>query len=173
MAHRPMAKSFTRWSPAASAPLNCLSPFHSLLILFFAGKCKKYQGGATTHTKNIKFYNPRDEPVALQKWSWGHQGVFNDTDGSLLANSLSSALKEQAQAAQITLGPGSSWHSAVNNDLFDPSQCIVVNSANPDRGVFSDNGGRGIDFKCLFLILTLSINFQVLFVESLLFSGVS
>lgn len=36
-------------------------------------RCKSYQGGATAHTANIRFWNPNSAPVAMSDWSWGHQ----------------------------------------------------------------------------------------------------
>ena len=46
------------------------------------------------------------------------QGIYNDSDGSLLnAGSLPAALLPTGFA----LGAGATWHSAVNNDLFDPA----------------------------------------------------
>jgi hypothetical protein len=37
------------------------------------GKCKTFQGGATTHTAGIKWLQPSTETVQLSQWSWGHQ----------------------------------------------------------------------------------------------------
>ncbi len=38
------------------------------------GKCKTFQGGATTFTRALKFIQ-QGKPM-LSEWSWGHQGVF-------------------------------------------------------------------------------------------------
>ncbi|GAX81123.1 hypothetical protein CEUSTIGMA_g8557.t1 [Chlamydomonas eustigma] len=104
------------------------------LALEACGKCKIYQGGATTHTAGIAFSNPTGVPVVLSGWSWGHQGIYNDTDGTLLnSNSLTSRL----MPSTFSLGPGASWHSAVNNDLFDPSECVYVqNKPTANNGAF-------------------------------------
>ncbi|KAG1667228.1 hypothetical protein FOA52_009793 [Chlamydomonas sp. UWO 241] len=95
--------------------------FHALE---HCGKCKNFQGGATTHTAGIKWLQPSSETVQLSTWSWGHQGAFNDTDGTLLtALSLPPALRPSAWA----LGAGASWHSSVNNDIMTPgSECVYV-----------------------------------------------
>lgn len=48
-------------------------------------KCKVQQGGVTTHFGNISFQ--AEDPSkrhALVRWSWNHQGVFLDTDYSLV-----------------------------------------------------------------------------------------
>jgi hypothetical protein len=38
------------------------------------GKCKQFQGGATTLTKQLTFLQ-QGEPF-LSDWGWGHQGIF-------------------------------------------------------------------------------------------------
>lgn len=40
------------------------------------------QGGSTTFTRGLKFI--QDGLPALAQWSWGSQGYFLDTDGTLL-----------------------------------------------------------------------------------------
>lgn len=37
------------------------------------GKCKTFQGGATTHTAGLRFVVPTGVGLGLSKWSWGHQ----------------------------------------------------------------------------------------------------
>lgn len=97
---------------------------------FFAleacGKCKTFQGGATTFVRSARFVQSSQFP-ALSFWSWGHQGVFLDLDGSLLNNAtLPPALRPRA-GASWSLGPGASWHSGVENDMFDPAACVYAN----------------------------------------------
>jgi hypothetical protein len=38
------------------------------------GKCKIYQGGATTFTAGLNFIQPGTP--AMSTWSWGHQGEW-------------------------------------------------------------------------------------------------
>ncbi|GFH29133.1 uncharacterized protein HaLaN_27741 [Haematococcus lacustris] len=98
------------------------------------GKCKTFQGGATTFTKQLLFLQP-GKPL-LSTWSWGHQGVFQDLDGSLVnAANLPSDL---VAAAGFPLGvPNTTWHSAVDSTLFDPQECVYVsNAVTSNRGAF-------------------------------------
>jgi hypothetical protein len=87
------------------------------------GKCKTFQGGATSFTSGLKFVQADGSKPRLSFWSWGHQGVFLDTDGSLLnADTLPAGLLPSGWS----LGPGASWHSAVENDMFNPDECVYV-----------------------------------------------
>ncbi|KXZ49223.1 hypothetical protein GPECTOR_22g814 [Gonium pectorale] len=95
------------------------------------GRCKQYQGGSTTFTANISFANSDGSKPALSYWSWGHQGVYLDTDGSLLnARTLPDGL-----LPSWSLGAGATWHSAVDSELFDPDECVYV------RGAATSNDG--------------------------------
>ncbi len=100
------------------------------------GKCKTFQGGATTFTSGLQFVQSDGSRPALSFWSWGHQGVFLDTDGTLInPNTTNPTLLAQAAAANWTVGNGTTWHSAVDSELFDPRECVYVRG---DRG--SNNG---------------------------------
>jgi hypothetical protein len=75
--------------------------------------------------------------------SSGAQGVFLDTDGSLL-----SALPDSIKS-QLSWGvgvPGTTWHSAINSELFDPAECVYV------RGAHTSNNGAlcspALTFRC-------------------------
>jgi hypothetical protein len=99
------------------------------------GKCKTFQGGATCFTSGLKFVQADGSKPRLSFWSWGHQGVFLDTDGSLLnADTLPAGLLP----SDWSLGPGASWHSAVENDMFDSSDCAVVRNvaSTSNNGMF-------------------------------------
>lgn len=52
------------------------------------GKCKFRQGGVTTHFANITWYNPHGGMVKIADWSYSHQGVFLDADGSLVGATM-------------------------------------------------------------------------------------
>ena len=53
------------------------------------GKCKKGQGASTTFFEGIKFKGLKEgEKPALAKWTWSFQGIFADTDGSLIGKSF-------------------------------------------------------------------------------------
>ncbi|EFJ47175.1 hypothetical protein VOLCADRAFT_92352 [Volvox carteri f. nagariensis] len=104
-------------------------------VLEACGKCKTYQGGATTFTANTTFIQSDGTKPVLSLWSWGHQGIFLDTDGTMLnAKSLPDSLLPDP-FGNWTLGPGATWHSAVENDLFDPKECVYV------RDMFTSNNG--------------------------------
>ncbi len=44
---------------------------------------RDFQGGATTVTAGLRFVQPAQFP-SLSIWTWAHQGVYLDADGSLL-----------------------------------------------------------------------------------------
>lgn len=63
----------------------------------------------------------------LSAWSWGHQGVYLDTDGTLLSSaSLPAAIQPAVLGLGWSLGPGATWHSGVDNNMLDPSECIYA-----------------------------------------------
>ena len=94
------------------------------------GKCKTFQGGSTAFTSGLKFVQSDGGKPMLSYWSWGHQGIYQDTDGSLLnAQTLPSL------PSNFSLGPGATWHSAVDNNLFDPAECVYM------RGTATSNDG--------------------------------
>ena len=47
------------------------------------GKCKRFQGGQTAFLRGARFLQGAARP-ALASWSWPHQGIFLDADGSVL-----------------------------------------------------------------------------------------
>ncbi|KXZ47884.1 hypothetical protein GPECTOR_32g497 [Gonium pectorale] len=98
------------------------------------GKCKTFQGGATVFTSSLSFVQSYGGYPALSQWSWGHQVVFLDTDGSLV--NARNVPPEIWNAFPWPVGaPGATWHSAVENELFDPVECTYV------RGVRTSNDG--------------------------------
>uniref|UniRef100_A0A383WCP6 Fibrocystin-L n=1 Tax=Tetradesmus obliquus TaxID=3088 RepID=A0A383WCP6_TETOB len=89
------------------------------------GKCKNFQGGATTFTRNLTFIQ-QGKP-ALADWSWGHQGIYLDTDGSLInQNTLDSG----DLPTGWNLGPGVTYHSAVESQLFNQPECVYIGNGN-------------------------------------------
>ncbi|GIL53442.1 hypothetical protein Vafri_9024 [Volvox africanus] len=90
------------------------------------GKCKTFQGGSTTFTANMSFVTSDNSSAMLSHWSWGHQGVFLDTDGTLLNNKTLPTGLLPDLGSNVTLGPGATWHSAVESELFDPVECKYV-----------------------------------------------
>ncbi|KXZ47880.1 hypothetical protein GPECTOR_32g493 [Gonium pectorale] len=132
-----------------SAPLG--NPKHSALMSmvnvtfvdwtggrFYAlegcGKCKAFQGGATVFTSSLSFVQSYGGYPALTLWSWGHQVIFLDTDGSLV--NARNVPPEVWNALPWPVGaPGATWHSAVENELFNPVECTYV------RGVRTSNNG--------------------------------
>ncbi|KAL6747058.1 hypothetical protein V8C86DRAFT_3034101 [Haematococcus lacustris] len=96
------------------------------VVLEHCGKCKVFQGGATTFMAGTKLIGPPGATnPALSTWTWGSQGVFLDVDGSLLsASNLPAAL---VAAASFPVGqPGMTWHSAITTDMFraSPEDCV-------------------------------------------------
>ncbi|KXZ54727.1 hypothetical protein GPECTOR_4g796 [Gonium pectorale] len=106
-----------------------------MTALEHCGKCKTFQGGATTFTANISFVNSDGSKPVLSFWSWGHQGIFLDTDGTLLNSQTLPASLVPGPSAGWSLGPGATWHSAVESELFDPEECVYV------RGAVTSNNG--------------------------------
>ncbi|KAG2432951.1 hypothetical protein HXX76_008679 [Chlamydomonas incerta] len=105
---------------------------------FFAlegcGKCKTFQGGATSFMKQLRFVQSNGGYPALSSWSYGHQGVYLDTDGSLI-NSQNLPPELMAALPWSLATPGGTWHSAVESELFDPAECVYV------RGTATANNG--------------------------------
>ncbi|KXZ47885.1 hypothetical protein GPECTOR_32g498 [Gonium pectorale] len=98
------------------------------------GKCKTFQGGGTTFTSRLSFIQSSGGSPALSHWTWGHQGVYLDTDGSLVnAANLPPELSESLPWPVGT--SGATWHSAVESELFNPVECTYV------RGVRTSNNG--------------------------------
>jgi hypothetical protein len=65
----------------------------------------------------------------LASWTWGHQGVFLDTDGTLLPASVLPPGTSPAPGAGWAVGtPGVTLHSPVNNNMFDPVDCVYMAS---------------------------------------------
>ncbi len=96
-----------------------------------------YQGGATTFTRNLRFLQTGYPYIS--EWSWGHQGVFQDTDGSLI--NAQNIPPELVANASFPLGqPNMTWHSAVESTLFDPAECVYVyNSVISNQAAFCSN----------------------------------
>jgi hypothetical protein len=57
----------------------------------------------------------------LFRWSWGHQGYYIDTDGSLANSATISPTARPDNWALPAIN--STLHSTVNNALFDPALC--------------------------------------------------
>ena len=114
-------------------PPACRPPF--LLLYACAGKCKTFQGGATSFMKQLRFVqsNAGSYP-ALSSWSYGHQAVYLDTDGSLI-NSQNLPPELMSALPWSLATPGGTWHSAVESELFDPAECVYV------RGKGTSNDG--------------------------------
>ncbi|KXZ43941.1 hypothetical protein GPECTOR_77g37 [Gonium pectorale] len=92
------------------------------------GKCKKYQGGATCFTAGLQFISTSEPSLlpSLAGWTWGHQGIFLDTDGTLLNENT---LPASMLPTTFSLGPGSTLHSTVESELFDPAECVYSRDA--------------------------------------------
>lgn len=88
-----------------------------------AGAC--LQGGSTTFLKGLQFL--QDGLPSLATWSWGSQGVFLDTDGTLLSPDT---LAAPDWPASWTLGPGATLHSGVETKLLDEPECVYINGGN-------------------------------------------
>ena len=59
------------------------------------------------------------------------QGIYLDTDGTLLnSNTLAPSLLP----AGIPTGAGATWHSAVDNQLFNSSDCVYVSTTGASNG---------------------------------------
>ncbi|PNH07097.1 Fibrocystin-L [Tetrabaena socialis] len=106
---------------------------------FFAleacGKCKTFQGGATTFMAGLSFVQSNTTLFpfpALSSWSYGHQGVFLDTDGTLVNRAN---LPTTIPLPWVPGTAGATWHSAVDSQLFDPAECTYV------RGMYTANDG--------------------------------
>eukprot|EP00798_Chlamydomonas_sp_ICE-L_P008885 gene8886-3764_t len=96
------------------------------------GKCKNFQGGAPAFTGGLKFI--QDGYPILSLWTWNHQGIFYDTDGTLLN---SDTLPSDLLPTNFQLGAGASWHSAIDNELFNPAECTYVDKQHTsNRGAF-------------------------------------
>eukprot|EP00798_Chlamydomonas_sp_ICE-L_P018974 gene18974-25550_t len=96
------------------------------------GKCKHFQGGAPTFLGGLSFL--QNGVPTLSKWAWGHQGVYIDTDGTLLNEKT---LPSNLLPSNFSLGPGSTWHSAVDSNLFSPDECSYVkDQITSDDGAF-------------------------------------
>ncbi|KAG2491954.1 hypothetical protein HYH03_009686 [Edaphochlamys debaryana] len=108
---------FSETAPAAGAGFSALEA---------CGKCKDFQGGATTFTRGLTFITTDGSPTKLSTWSWGHQGVYQDLDGTLLN---AATIPASLLPAGWALGPGATWHSAVDSELFDPAECVYLRSA--------------------------------------------
>lgn len=116
------------------------------------GKCKNFQGGATTFTRNLTFIQ-QGKP-ALADWSWGHQGIYLDTDGSLINQNT---LDSNDVPTGWNLGPGVTYHSAVESQLFDEPECVYISNGNaayckPDlafrRVMLNSHGPTALKFRC-------------------------
>ena len=58
------------------------------------------------------------------------QGIYLDTDGSLISNqTLPAALLQAAAGVASSTGVNATLHSGVGNVMFDPAQCIYYNSS--------------------------------------------
>ncbi|KAG2448780.1 hypothetical protein HYH02_006132 [Chlamydomonas schloesseri] len=104
---------------------------------FFAlegcGKCKTFQGGATSFMRQLRFVQSGGGYPALSSWSYGHQAVYLDTDGSLI--NAQNLPPEIMSALPWRSAAGGTWHSAVESELFDPAECVYV------RGEQTANNG--------------------------------
>ena len=61
------------------------------IALEACGKCKQLQGAVQTYVKGIQFKGLGDAEgakPAITSWSWAHQGIYQDTDGSLIGTSI-------------------------------------------------------------------------------------
>jgi hypothetical protein len=115
------------------------------------GKCKNFQGGSTTFIRNLTFIQQGKPAVA--DWSWGHQGIYLDTDGSLINQNT---LDSSDLPTGWNLGPGVTYHSAVESDLFDQPECVYINNGNaayckPDlafrRVMLNGHGPAALKFR--------------------------
>ncbi|GFR40478.1 hypothetical protein Agub_g1045 [Astrephomene gubernaculifera] len=120
--------TFVDYTPSTGANIYALE---------HCGKCKAFQGGATCFTSNLTFVSADGSRPALSNWTWGHQGIFLDTDGSLINNYTLPLELLPGAAANWTYGPGATLHSAVDNELFDPSECFYMpNTSASPNGVY-------------------------------------
>ncbi|EFJ47176.1 hypothetical protein VOLCADRAFT_92353 [Volvox carteri f. nagariensis] len=110
-------------------------------MLEACGKCKTFQGGSTTFTANISIITSDNSSSMMSYWSWGHQGVYLDTDGTLLNNKSLPASLLPNVGTNVTLGPGATWHSSVESELFDPNECKYVrNTRTSNNGAYCSPG---------------------------------
>ncbi|EFJ47178.1 hypothetical protein VOLCADRAFT_92358 [Volvox carteri f. nagariensis] len=110
-------------------------------MLEACGKCKDHQGGSTTFTANISIITSDNSSSMMSYWSWGHQGVYLDTDGTLLNNKSLPASLLPNVGTNVTLGPGATWHSSVESELFDPNECKYVrNTRTSNNGAYCSPG---------------------------------
>lgn len=59
--------------------------------------------------------------------SWGHQGIYLDTDGTLINGANLALPAEVAASPPFPLtSKGITFHSAVESQLFDPSECVYL-----------------------------------------------
>ncbi|PNH08720.1 Fibrocystin-L, partial [Tetrabaena socialis] len=120
-------------------------PYQQHYALEACARCRAAQGGATTLTAGFQFWEPAAAQApgapaprpALTYWSWPHQGVYEDTDGSLLSAAAlapyldwrASTSPSAAAAAFPATGPwaGATWHSATGpTSLHDPADCLLL-----------------------------------------------
>ncbi|QDZ24800.1 fibrocystin-L [Chloropicon primus] len=97
---------------------------------FFAleacGKCKDRQGAASTYFEKISMKGTgMSEKPAITSWTWAHQGVFVDTDGSLIG--------QECDNSGCTTVPGGSI--VASNGLLRDSECR-------DFPAFQNVGGK-------------------------------
>ncbi len=92
-----------------------------LYALEACGKCASSEGGSTTVTSGLQFVQPGVPAVSL--WSWAHQGIYLDADGSLV-NAKNFDLAKAA--AWVSAAKGGTMHSGIGNGLFDPAECQAV-----------------------------------------------
>ena len=105
----------------------------SYFALEACGKCKDDQGAASTYFQQITMRGAGlDEKYAIAKWTWPHQGVFVDTDGSLLGETCDSSGCSSVSDATFV----------ADNGLLRDSECKVVTSVQNIGGRVCNPGIR-------------------------------
>ncbi|KAK3258451.1 hypothetical protein CYMTET_32501, partial [Cymbomonas tetramitiformis] len=99
---------------------------------FFAleacGKCKFRQGGFTTHVAHTRFAGPGSDQPAIATWSWSHQGILLDMDGSLVGDQACARLGGAWCGTEGGL-PGATLVAA--HGLLLPEECDDTDTAFP------------------------------------------
>lgn len=95
--------------------------------------CKDFVGGNTAFCQGLRFLPFGSKPL-LTTFSWGHQGVLMDLDGSLLNfATLPGSTPTGWQLGQCSIDRGAQMnvprqgctlHSSIENDLFRPEECF-------------------------------------------------
>jgi hypothetical protein len=121
----------TASAPASASRHTALMAVSNVTFVNFTGgqlyaleacaKCAVNEGGSTTVTSGLQFLQPGVPAVSL--WSWAHQGIYLDADGSLVNAKNFDLVKA---AAWVSTGKGGTMHSGVNNGLLDPAECQAV-----------------------------------------------